>query len=131
VGKTREVAGAFLSIPDQHPLARYGILLAKLSGRQQTMPNMTSKQDLIAYFAEKSQRSAKDGGTYFETVNEVLMLLDETDDIAQIKGAVRNLHREKLKEIQRTESIETRIELRKQLGIYDDCLTQLRTIPVQ
>jgi hypothetical protein len=32
------------------------------------MPNMTNKQDLIAYFAEKSQRSAKDGGTYFETV---------------------------------------------------------------
>ncbi len=94
------------------------------------MPNMTSKQDLIAYFAEKSQRSAKDGWTYFETVNEVLMLLDETDDVAQIKAAVRNLHREKLKEIQRTESIETRIELRKQLGVYDDCLTQLRTISV-
>ena len=95
------------------------------------MPNMTSKQDVIAYFAEKSQRSAKDGGIYFETVNEVLMLLDETDDIAQIKAVVRNLHREKLKEIQRTESIETRIELRKQLGVYDDCLTQIRTIPVQ
>ena len=95
------------------------------------MPNMTSKQDLIAYFAEKSQRSAKDGGTYFETVNEVLLLLEETDDVAQIKAVVRHLHREKLKEIQRTESIETRIELRKQLGIYDDCLTQLRTIPLQ
>ena len=95
------------------------------------MPNMTSKQDLIAYFAEKSQRSAKDGGAYFETVNEVLLLLDETDDVAQIKAAVRNLHREKLKEIQRTENIETRIELRKQLGVYDDCLTQLRTIPLQ
>ena len=95
------------------------------------MPNMTSKQDFIAYFAEKSQRSVKDGGTYFETVNELLMLLDETDDVAEIKAVVRNLHREKLKEIQRTESIETRIELRKQLGIYDDCLTQIRTIPVQ
>jgi hypothetical protein len=95
------------------------------------MPNMTSKQDLIAYFAEKSQRSAKDGGAYFETVNEVLLLLDETDDVAQIKAAVRNLHREKLKEIQRTENIETRIELRKQLGVYDDCLTQLRTISLQ
>lgn len=95
------------------------------------MPNMTSKQDLVAYFAEKSQRNAHEGGTYFETVNEVLMLLDETDDIAEIKSAVRHLHREKLKEIQRTESIETRIELRKQLGVYDDCLTQLRTIPIQ
>lgn len=95
------------------------------------MPNMTSKQDLITYFAEKSQRSAKEGGTYFEAVNEMLMLLDETDDIAEIKSVVRNLHREKLKEIQRTESIETRIELRKQLGVYDDCLTQIRTIAVQ
>ena len=95
------------------------------------MPNMTSKQDLIAYFAEKSQRSAKEGGTYFETVNEVLMLLDETDDVAQIKATVRNLHREKLKELQRTENIETRIDLRKQLGVYDDCLTQLRTISLQ
>ena len=108
-----------------------GILLAERSGRQQTMPNMTSKQDVIAYFVEKSQRSAKDGGTYFETVNEVLLLLEETDDVAQIKAVVRHLHREKLKEIQRTESSETRIELRKQLGIYDDCLTQLRTLPVQ
>ena len=108
-----------------------GILLAERSGRHQTMPNMTSKQDVIAYFVEKSQRSAKDGGTYFETVNEVLLLLEETDDVAQIKAVVRHLHREKLKEIQRTESSETRIELRKQLGIYDDCLTQLRTLPVQ
>ena len=95
------------------------------------MPNMTSKQDLITYFAEKSQRNAKEGGTYFETVNEILMLLDETDNIAEIKSVVRNLHREKLKEIQRTESVEMRIELRKQLGVYDDCLTQIRTIPVQ
>jgi hypothetical protein len=44
---------------------------------------------------------------------------------------VRRLHRDKLKEIQNTESIEARIELRKQLGVYDDCLTQIRTIPVQ
>ncbi len=95
------------------------------------MPNITSKQDLIAYFAEKSQRSAKEGGPYFETVNEMLMLLDETDDISEIKSAVRHLHREKMKEVQSTESIEARIELRKQLGVYDDCLTQLRTIPVQ
>jgi hypothetical protein len=117
------------NLPEQK--RAYVILLAERSGREQTMPNITSKQDLIAYFAEKSQRSAKDGGTYFETVNEMLMILDETDDVAEIKAVVRNLHREKLKEIQRTESIETRIELRKQLGIYDDCLTQIRTIPVQ
>ena len=39
------------------------------------MPNMTNKQDLIAYFAEKSQRSAKDGGTYFETVNATVAAL--------------------------------------------------------
>jgi len=76
------------------------------------MPNMTNKQDLIAYFAEKSQRSAKDGGTYFETVNEMLLLFDQMDDVAEIKAVVRNLHREKLKEIQRTESSEARIELR-------------------
>ena len=95
------------------------------------MATMTSKQDLINYFAEKSQRSAKEGGVYFETVNELLMLFDETDNISEIKSAVRQLHREKMKEVQRTESIEARIELRKQLGVYDDCLTQLRTIPVQ
>ena len=95
------------------------------------MPNMTSKKDLVAYFEEKSRRSTDEGGTYFKTVNELLMLLDETDDIAEIKTFVRSLHREKLKEIQRTESVEERIELRKQLGIYDDCLTQLRTIPLR
>ena len=95
------------------------------------MPKITSKQDLVVYFAEKSQRSANEGGTYFETVNEMLILLDETDDIAEIKSFVRNLHRELLKEIQRTESVEKRIELRKQLGVYDDCLTQIRTIPVK
>ena len=95
------------------------------------MPGMTSKEDLVAYFGEKSRRSASEGGTYFEAVNEMLILLDETDNIAEIKSFVRNLHRELLKEIQRTESIETRIELRKQLGVYDDCLTQIRTIPKQ
>lgn len=95
------------------------------------MPNMTSKKDLIAYFEEKSQRNANEGGTYFETVNEMLILFDETDDIAEIKSFVRRLHREKLKEIQRTESVGTRVELRKQLGVYDDCLTQIRAIPIQ
>ncbi len=95
------------------------------------MPNIVSKKDLIAYFEEKSQRSASEGGTYFETVNEMLSILDETDDIAEIKSFVRRLHRDKLKEIQLTESVETRIELRKQLGVYDDCLTQIRAIPLQ
>jgi hypothetical protein len=104
--------------------------MVERSRGEQIMPNMTNKQDLIAYFAEKSQRSAKDGGAYFETVNEMLMLFDQTDNVAEIKAVVRNLHREKLKEIQRTESSVTRIELRKQLGIYDDCLTQTRTIAV-
>jgi hypothetical protein len=62
------------------------------------MPNMTNKQDLIAYFAEKSQRSAKDGGTYFETVNALLLLEEQTDAVAEIKAVVRNLHREKKSE---------------------------------
>lgn len=92
---------------------------------------MTSKKDLVAYFADKSQRSSSEGGTYFEAVNEMLILLDETDDIAEIKSFVRRLHRETLKQIQQTENIEARIELRKQLGVYDDCLTQMRTIPLQ
>ena len=94
------------------------------------MPKVTSKKDLVEYFQEKSQRSASEGGTYFEAVNEILIILDETDNIAEIKSFVRNLHRETLKETQRTESVEARIELRKQLGVYDDCLTQLRTISV-
>jgi len=93
------------------------------------MPKMTGKQELVAYFAEKSQRSAGTGGAYFEAINEILILLDETDDLAEIKSFVRNLHRAKLKEVQQTESIETRIELRKQLEVYDDCLTQIRGIP--
>lgn len=62
------------------------------------MPNMTNTQDLIASFAEKSQRSAKDGGTYFETVNALLLLFEQTDDGAEIKAVVRNLHREKKSE---------------------------------
>jgi len=95
------------------------------------MPKITSKKELVEYFEEKSLRSENEGGIYFETVNEMLILLDETDDIAEIKSFVRTLHRETLKEVQRTENVETRIELRKQLGVYDDCLTQLRTIPVQ
>ena len=95
------------------------------------MPKLTSKKDLVEYFEEKSQRSASEGGIYFETVNEMLILLDETDNIAEIKSFVRTLHRETLKEIQRTESVDTRIELRKQLGVYDDCLTQFRTVPLE
>ncbi|HEY4386513.1 MAG TPA: hypothetical protein VGN34_18815 [Ktedonobacteraceae bacterium] len=95
------------------------------------MPKITSKQDLVAYFEEKSQRGAKDGDTYFEAVSEILVLLNETDDIAEIKSFVRRLHRERLKEIQHAESVEMRVELRKQLGAYDDCLTQMRTIPMQ
>lgn len=110
-------------------LRGYDILMAETSRRQQSMPNMTSKKDLVAYFEEKSRRSASEGGTYHETINEMLILLDETDDITEIKSFVRGLHRECLKEIQRTEGVEARIELRKQLGIYEDCLTQLRGIP--
>ena len=79
----------------------------------------------------QSRRNADAGGAYVETVNEILILLDETDDIAEIKSFVRGLHREKMKEIQRTESVELRIELRKQLGVYDDCLTQIRAIPAR
>jgi hypothetical protein len=92
------------------------------------MPNMTSKKELLTYFEDKSRRSASEGGIYFDTVNEILILLDETDDIAEIKPFVRALHRETLKQTQNTESIEERIELRKRLGVFDDCLTQLRTI---
>ncbi len=94
------------------------------------MPKITTKQELIDYFAEKSQRSYE-GNAYVEAVVSILMLLDETDNIAEIKSTVRGMHREKLVEIQRTESIETRIEQRKQLAVYDDCLTQLRGIAVK
>jgi hypothetical protein len=93
------------------------------------MPKITTKQELIEYFAEKSQR-AYEGNAYIEAVVSLLMLLDETDNITEIKSTVRAMHREKLVEIQRTEDIATRIEQRKQLSVYDDCLTQLRGIPV-
>lgn len=93
------------------------------------MPKITTKPELIDYFAEKSQR-AYEGNAYVEAVVSILMLLDETDNIQEIKSAVRGLHREKMAEIQRTDDIATRIEQRKQLAVYDDCLTQLRGIPV-
>ncbi len=93
------------------------------------MPKITTKQELIEYFAEKSQRTYE-GKAYIEAVVSLLMLLDETDNITEIKSMVRSMHREKLAEIQRTEDIATRIEQRKQLSVYDDCLTQLRGIPV-
>ncbi len=93
------------------------------------MPKITTKQELIDYFAEKSQRT-HEGSSYIEAVVSVLMLLDETDNIQEIKSTVRGMNREKLAEIQRTEDIATRIEQRKQLAVYDDCLTQLRGIPV-
>jgi len=93
------------------------------------MPKITTKQELTTYFAEKSTRTYE-GTSYIEAVVSMLMLLDETDNIQEIKSMVRGMHREKLAEIQRTESIETRIEQRKQLAVYDDCLTQLRGIPI-
>ncbi len=93
------------------------------------MPKITTKQELIEYFAEKSQRTYE-GNAYIEAVVSLVMLLDETDNISEIKSAVRGMHREKLAEIQRTEDIATRIEQRKQLAVYDDCLTQVRGIPV-
>lgn len=95
------------------------------------MPDMTSKQDIIAYFEEKRQRKAQEGEAYFKALNELLEMFNETDSITAIKSVVRNLHRNTLKEIQNTESVEMRIELRKQLDLYDDCLTQLRSIPAQ
>lgn len=93
------------------------------------MPKITTKQELIDYFAQKSQNT-HEGTSYVEAVVTLLMFLDETDDIAEIKSTVRRMHREKLAEIQRTEDVATRIEQRKQLAVYDDCLTQLRGIPV-
>jgi hypothetical protein len=95
------------------------------------MPNMTNKQDIIVYFEEKQQRKAPEGGAYFKALSDLLTLLNETESIAAIKSAVRNLHRNILKEIQQTESVEVRVELRKQLDLYDDCLTQLRSLPAQ
>jgi hypothetical protein len=95
------------------------------------MPNITNKQDLIAYFEEKKQRKAPEGEAYFKALNDLLALLDETETVPALKTAVRNLHRNTLKEIQHTESVEVRVELRKQLDLYDDCLTQLRSLPPQ
>ena len=95
------------------------------------MPNITCKKDLIEYFEEKSQRNANEGEVYVQTVNDILATLNEKDDITELKSLVRRLHREKLREIQRSDVAETRVELRKQLTIYDDFLTQIRAIPVQ
>ena len=93
------------------------------------MPKITTKQELIDYFVQKTQNT-HEGQAYVDAVVSLLMFLDETDDVAEIKSTVRRMHREKLAEIQRTEDVETRIEQRKQLAVYDDCLTQLRGIPV-
>ena len=90
------------------------------------MPNIATKHDLIAYFTEKRKRSGKEGDIYYQTLGEILDLLNSTDDIAAIKSKVRSLHRRTLAEIQRTPDAETRAEQRKQLGVYDDCLTQMR-----
>lgn len=95
------------------------------------MPNITNKQDLIAYFEEKKQRKAPEGEAYFKALNELLALIEETEPVPALKSAVRSLHRNTLKEIQNTESVEVRVELRKQLDLYDDCLTQLRGLPAQ
>ena len=92
------------------------------------MPNIGTKPDLITYFTEKRDRSIKESKIYNETVVEILDLLNSTDDIAAIKSRVRSLHRTTLAEIQRTPDAETRAEQRKQLGVYDDCLTQMRGI---
>ncbi len=93
------------------------------------MPKITTKQQLIDYFAQKSQNT-HEGSSYIDAVVSILVFLDETDDIAEIKSMVRRMHREQLAEIQRTDDIATRVEQRKQLAVYDDCLTQLRGIPV-
>ena len=59
------------------------------------MPKITTKQELINYFAEKSQR-AYEGNAYIETVVSILMLLDETDNIQEIKSTVRAMNREEV-----------------------------------
>ena len=92
------------------------------------MPNIETKQDLIAYFTEKKNKSIQVDDIYHATVVEILDILNSTDDIAAIKSKVRSLHRTTLAEIQRTLDAETRGEQRKQLGVYDDCLTQMRGI---
>jgi hypothetical protein len=93
------------------------------------MATITSKQELIAYFTEKRDRSVQEGGSYHDTVVALLNILDQSDDITAIKSTIRSLHRAKMAEIQRTTDVETRIEQRKQLAAYDDCLTQMRGIP--
>ena len=95
------------------------------------MPDRSTKHDVIAYFEEKKQRKAPEGEAYFKALDDLLDLLRMTEAISEIKAAVRNLHRNMLREIQNTESVEVRIELRKQLDLYDDCLTQLRHLPPQ
>ncbi|GCE23892.1 hypothetical protein [Dictyobacter kobayashii] len=95
------------------------------------MPAITNKQDIIAYFEEKKQRKTTEGDAYIQALDHLLALLNETESISAIKSAVRTLHRNELKEIQNAESAELRIELRKKLALYDDCLMQLRNLPAQ
>ena len=97
--------------------------------RQKLWLKLRQSRKLIDYFAQKSQNT-HEGNSYVDAVVSILMFLDETDDIAEIKSTVRRMHREKLAEIQRTDDVATRIEQRKQLAVYDDCLTQLRGIAV-
>jgi len=92
------------------------------------MATITNKQELIAYFAEKRDRSAQEGGLYHETLVALLDILKQSDDITALKSTIRGLHRTKLAEIQRTADAETRAEQRKQMAVYDDCLTQMRGI---
>ena len=94
------------------------------------MPNMETKQDVVAYFTDKKERSTKEGGVYHEAVVEILDILNSTNDISAIKSKLRSLHRAKFAEIQHTSDAETRAQQRKQLGAYDDCLTQLRGISI-
>jgi hypothetical protein len=91
---------------------------------------MMNKQDIIAYFEEKKQRKTSESEAYLKALDNLLTLLKETENVAAIKSAVRTLHRNKLREVQNTESIELRIELRKDLELYDECLTQLRGLPL-
>lgn len=92
------------------------------------MAQMKTKQELLTYFEAKSKRGEHKQGAFYDAVNEVLLLLEEVDDIGEIKSQVRRLHREKLREIQEIADIEERIEQRKKLAVYDDCLTRMRTI---
>lgn len=96
--------------------------------RLRDMPNITTKQDVVAYFTEKRDRSGEEGGEYHEAVVAILDVLNQTEDVAAIKATVRGLHRALLGEIQRIADAETRGRERKRLGVYDDCLTQLRGV---